>query len=87
LKDPIFGVSFASIGDDDMPTSARMIFAVFFRMIFAVLLMLAAAFCVFQAFAAGELSDPRVYWVIDGIIGMATLGGACWLLWPVRSNV
>jgi hypothetical protein len=59
-------------------------------MFLAVPPLLIAAFCVFQAFAAVEDPDPqnrRVYWLFDGIVGMASLAGACGLLWRRRSNV
>ena len=58
------------------------------RMILAVLLLLVAAFCVYQTVAAGELTESRwTYWLLDGIIGLASLAGACWLLWHKRSDV
>jgi hypothetical protein len=80
MKDPILDVSFASSGAWDMPT--------FVRMFLAVLLLLVAAFCVYQAIAAGEFPESRgTYWLIDGMIGLASLSGVCWLLWPNRSYV
>jgi hypothetical protein len=54
-----------------------------FRIILAVLLLFVAAFCVFQAVAAGEMPEmQRSYWLIDGIAGLASVSTACWLLWP-----
>ncbi len=75
----MFGLSFTLRGDEDLPTSVRRILA--------VLLLLVAAFCVYQAVAAGEFPESRrIYWLIDGTIGLASLSGACRLLWHTRSN-
>jgi hypothetical protein len=55
------------------------------RIACAVLLLLAAGFCAIQAVAAGEQPEARsAYWVIDGIVGLACLSGASWLLWRKR---
>ena len=60
----------------------------FIRMILAVFLLLVAAFCVYQVIAGGESSESRwAYWLLDGIIGLASLAGACWLLGRKRSDV
>ena len=60
----------------------------FVRIILAVCLLLVSAFCVYQGIAAGEFPESRsAYWLIDGIIGLASLSGACWLVWPMRPSV
>jgi len=53
------------------------------RIVIAALLLIVAAFCVYQAIAAGEMPEAqRAFWLIDGIVGLASVWGACWLLWP-----
>jgi hypothetical protein len=55
------------------------------RTVFAILLLLLAGFCVLQAVAVGDVPDERRdYWLIDGTVGLASVVGACWLIWPRR---
>ena len=61
-----------------MPTFARVVLGV---------LLLVAAFCVFPAVAAGERPEAQwAYLLIDGAVGLASVAGACWLLWPRRQH-
>ena len=60
---------------------------IFGRVVFAVVLLLVAAGCVFQAVAAGEFPAARgAYVLIDGVVGLASLFGAGWLLGPRRPH-
>jgi hypothetical protein len=54
------------------------------RIVSAVVLLLVATFCVYQAIAAQESGAQLAYWLIDGVVGLACVVGASWLLWPKR---
>jgi hypothetical protein len=59
----------------------------FGRKTLAVVLLLVAAGCVFQAVAAGEFPEAQwAYVLIDGVVGLASLLGAGWLLGPRRPH-
>jgi len=50
-------------------------------MLLAALPLLIAAFCAYQALAAGELDGGREsFRLIDGAVGIASLFGTGWLL-------
>jgi len=55
-------------------------------MISAVVLFLIAAFCIYQAIAAGEIEAWWSYWRTDGIVALACVIGACWLIRPMRTQ-
>jgi hypothetical protein len=79
VKGLLFDVWYTSSGDEDMPTLAQMTLA--------ALLVVIAAFCVYQGLAAGGLPENRwAHWLIDGIIGLTSLSGAGWLIGQGRSN-
>jgi hypothetical protein len=54
----------------------------------AVVLFVVAAFCAYQAVAAQEAPESAwIYWLIDGVVGLAAVLGIAWLLRPRRNAV
>jgi hypothetical protein len=56
------------------------------RIVIAILLFCVAAFCGFQALAAGEMPEvQRSYRLLDGFIGLTSFSAASWLMWPRKT--
>ncbi|GAC1475942.1 MAG: hypothetical protein NVSMB9_29430 [Isosphaeraceae bacterium] len=67
-----------------MPPFLRMVW----RILFAGILLLIGAGCVYQAVAAREAPRDEwwIYWTIDAAIGLPCLLAAGWLIWPGRGR-